>query len=104
MKWYKKLYLGETAKKNKNRIIAKIKLRKFQPGVHVIALAKQDGNLLDMIPAYVLLQKHYPTKDLVIIGLAGDRPEALLLVQTIVDEMYQATHGFDVRGFLEGRI
>lgn len=104
MKWYKNLYLGETAKKHKTLIMWKIKMRKFQPGIHLITLANQPENLLDIIPAYVLLQKHYPAEQLLVVGLAGSRIEALSLVQTIIEEVYQATGGFDVAAYMEERV
>lgn len=79
-------------------------MRKFQPGMHLITLASQPGNLLDIIPAYVLLQKHYPTENLSVVGLAGSRKEALSLVQTIIENVYQATGSFDVAAYMEERL
>lgn len=104
MKWYKNLYLGETAKKHKTLIMWKIKMRKFQPGMHLVTLATNPENLLDILPAYVLLQKHYPTENLFVVGMAGNRQEALSLIQTIVNDVYQATGGFDIAAYMEEHV
>lgn len=101
MKWYDKLYIGDSIAKKADRIKWKINHNAGTIGVYVIAFASNPVNLLDIIPAYQLMQKSYPKKDMRIIGLAGDYYEALELVSNIVDEVYQATGDVKVRQYLE---
>jgi hypothetical protein len=69
--------------------------------VYVIAFAANRQNLLDIIPAWALMQKHYPKKDLKVIGLARGYKEALELVRRIIDETYRETGSVDVWSYLK---
>lgn len=109
MKWYKKLYLGENAEKQKYKVFGKIRKNKFQIDTYLISLAANSDDLLDILPANILLQPFYKNKknveNIYIIGIAKGYDEALELVRAIVDEVYQSTGGFDIRGYLGfGRI
>ena len=88
MIWYKYLYLGETAKKHRFSILQKLRLGKVQPGVHVITPASGGHNLLDILPAYVL------------VGVGASYQDAVETVGRIVDETYRETGGFDVKTYL----
>lgn len=100
MKWYKNLYTGESVAHRKNRIKWKIIHNAGQIGLYVIALPSNEKNLLDLIPAWELMQKHYPKKQLYIIGLAGDYDEAVTLAAMIVCEAYAKTGSFCVADYL----
>ncbi len=100
MKWHKDLYVGASISRRQTKIKWKIMHNAGQLRVYVITLAANPANLLDIIPSWELLQKHYPKKDLYIIGLAGNYDEALLLAGQIVQEVYTATEGFDVRSYI----
>ncbi len=100
MKWYKNLYTGESIAHRKNRIKWKISHNAGQVGIYVIALPSNSENLLDLIPAWELMQKHYPKKQLYIIGLAGNYDEAMELAAAIVCEAYAKTGSFCVRDYL----
>ena len=66
----------------------------------MIALASNPENLFDIIPSWELMQKHYPKRQLVIIGLAKGWEEAVEVVKQIITEIYERTGGFDVRNYL----
>lgn len=100
MEWRSKLYVSESIGKKANRIKWKISHNAGTVSVYVIALASNRQNLLDIIPAWNLMQKAYPKRDLKVIGLAKGYNEALELVRRIVDETYQNTGGVDVRSYL----
>ncbi|MBO5371346.1 MAG: hypothetical protein J6A75_01360 [Lachnospiraceae bacterium] len=103
MKWHRKLYAGESISKRQTKIKWKIMHNAGQIGVYVLTLAANPANLIDIIPSWELLQKHYPKKDLYVIGLAGNYEEALLLAGQIVQEVYAKTDGFDIRSYIQER-
>ena len=97
MKWYEDLYVGDSIEGKVNRI-------KWKINHHVIAFASNRQNLLDIIPAWELMQKSYPgKKEMQIIGLAKGYAEALELVRSIIEEVYQNTGDVDVKSYLRGR-
>lgn len=97
MRWYDRLYVGESIAAKAGRIKWKISHNAGTVSIYVIALASNPDNLLDIIPARELLQKGYPKKDLMIIGLAKGYEEALGVVQRIIEETYQNTNDVNVR-------
>lgn len=101
MKWYKNLYLGENVAPEARRIVNKIKKKKLTPDIYLIALASNSKNLLDVIPTWELLQSGYPTDNVRIIGLAQGKQEALELVVSIVDEVYQKTGNVNLQEYLK---
>ncbi len=103
MKWYDNLYIGESIGKKAGRIKWKINHNAGTLFVHVITLPSNKHNLLDIIPARELLQNGYPKRNLKIIGIAGDRQEAVELVAEIIKEVYDNTGETDVAGYLEKR-
>ena len=101
MKWYSRLYVSESIGKKANRIKWRINHNAGTLSVYVIAFASNHDNLLDIIPAWNLMQKSYPKEDVKIIGLAKGDDEALALVRDIVDETYQNTGSVDVWRYLK---
>lgn len=101
MKWYKNLYIGESIAHKKNRVKWKIIHNAGQLDVYVVTLASNHDNLLDLIPAWELMQKHYPKKHIFIVGLAGNYEEATELAAQIVCEAYAATGSFKVREYIK---
>lgn len=100
MKWYKELYVGDIAREKKHTMIGKIRFRRFQKDAYLITLPSNGNNLLDIYPSYVLLQKVYRSKELFVVGLACGYDEALEVTRRVVDDVYQNTGGFDVKGFV----
>lgn len=100
MKWHENLYTGESVRKKYKKVKWKIMHHAGQLRVYVISLASGRDNLLDIIPSWELLQKHYPSRDLYVVGLAGSYDEALELAGHIVSDVYRKTGGFDVKGFI----
>lgn len=100
MRWYKELYVGETATKRKNKIIKNIEAGKKQIGVYVLAFPTNKSNIMDIYPAFVLTQKHYMNMDLQIVGIAASREEAIDLTQEILMECYKKTGQFRIDQFI----
>lgn len=101
MKWYKRLYVGKNAQLSKRSIIRNIRQGRFQLGVYVLALPANDENVLDIYPAYTLLQPYYRKKEIYIVGIAKGREEAMKLLTQIVMEASEATGSYKVRGLVE---
>ena len=100
MKCHEDLYAGKSIRRRLWKVKWKIVHNAGQIRVYVITFSSNEKNLLDIIPSRELLQKHYPKKDLYVIGLAGNYKEAVELAAYIVSEVYQATGGFDVRSYI----
>jgi hypothetical protein len=60
MKWYEDLYVGDSIEGKVNRIKWKINHHVGTVSIYVIAFASNRQNLLDIIPAWELMQKSYP--------------------------------------------
>ena len=100
MTWYEDLYVGESIIHKTSKIIWKIRHNAGQLNIYVIALASNETNLLDIIPAQELLQKGYPKQQLYIVGLAKGYDEAVNVAVSIIDEAYQKTGTFAIRKYL----
>jgi len=103
MKWYEKLYVGESIRHKEDRIKWKIKHNAGQIDIYVITIASNPQNLLDIIPAQELMQKGYPKKELYVIGLAKGMTEAHEVVKQIIDEVYQNTGSFGIVPYLQAK-
>jgi len=104
MKWYKKLYCGENAKKAKYKMFGRIVKNKLTFDTFLIILPTNPQNLLDIISANFLKQPHFKKKrfqdEIYVVGIAKGQDEAFELVRIIIDEVYQATSGFDIPKYL----
>lgn len=100
MIWYDKLYVGKSIVHKTKKIKWKIMHNAGQIGIYVITLASNRQNLLDIIPSYELMQRAYPKREMVIVGLAKGYDEAVEVAASIVDEVYRNTGTFAVRTYL----
>ncbi|WP_235828954.1 hypothetical protein [Anaerosacchariphilus polymeriproducens] len=100
MKWYRKLYIGEKAKKDRFKFIWQVKHRHIVWNGYVITLASNEQNLLDIIQVTELLQPYYKNRELFIVGIAKGYDEALIVAKDIIDEVYQKTGEFNIRQFI----
>ncbi|MBE5922670.1 MAG: hypothetical protein E7269_07955 [Lachnospiraceae bacterium] len=93
--WYDALYVGEEAKKQQKKTMRDLENGKFVPGVYLISPSKMQDSLMDIYPAYTLLQPYYKKHDVEIIGLAIGYEEALTQMQKMLMECYENTGGMD---------
>ncbi len=100
MIWYDKLYVGESIIHKTKKVKWKICHNAGQIDIYVITFPSNRENLLDIIPAWELMQKAYPKKKLYVIGLAKGYDEAIELAASIVNEVYQNTGTFAVTDYL----
>ena len=104
LEWYKELYVGENARKNVSKVQRKLNHGKFHKGMFLITYASNPQNLLEIIGTEQLVQKTVYRRCPMIVGIAADRDEALLLVQQIVEETYAKQKDADVRRYLNERL
>ena len=101
MRWYNRLYVGKRAKKHRFRIIEDIRDSKFQTGAYVITPASNGNNILDIYPAFTLLQPYYKNQEnLLILGIGNGYWDALEVARQIIDDMYQATGELELNSWL----
>ncbi len=99
MIWYKDFYAGESIERKKERVKWKILHHAGQLDIYVIALSSNPANLLDIIPAWELMQKHYSKHNMMVIGIDKGYDNAIELAGEIVKEVYQKTGNLAVRDY-----
>ena len=101
MRWYRKLYIGERAKKDRHRIVGKVKHRRPQKDAYLITLATNEKNLLDIYTANTMLWRYFYKSDILIVGIARGHEEAVELACHIIAQVFRDTGDFNVRDYIE---
>lgn len=99
MIWYKDFYAGESIEPKKEKVKWKILHNAGQLDIYVIALSSNPANLLDIISAKELMQKAYPKRDMMVVGVDKGYDNALELAGNIILEVFQKTGNLDVRNY-----
>lgn len=102
MHFCKKMYISPAIKDKQQKIMWKLKTGRPQPMIYVISLAKND-DLLEIYHSGMLKQKYYRKKENMpyIVGLASGYWQAVSLVADILEDVFQATGGYDVKSFFQ---
>lgn len=100
MKWFEDLYIGYNLLDKKNQVIKKIKKGKPMFNKYVITLPQNDYDTLELYPSNVLIQKWYMHSDMVVVGIAEGKEEALDMMTLIIMECYERTGGCKVKDFI----
>lgn len=103
VKYYSNLYVSDSLKKKKDKVIRRLERRKIQPDLHVILLPGCDHNQLEIVNAMYLLQPGYPREDRLVVGIAKGWDDAVELVETISREVYEATGNLQLRDYIQAR-
>lgn len=104
LKWYNNLYVGNTAKKKKQKMIKKINSGSGQLAAYVVTLASNRANNLEVFSANYLLKDVLRNNCPLIVGIAKSYEEAIELVREITQDVYEKTGTADIRGYLEGNM
>ena len=99
MIWLENIYVGDSIAKKRDKIIKKIKKGKITMKKYVLALSRNDSDLLDVFQANVLKQKYYQEQNIIVVGLASGEEEAFELVKKIIDDCLEATGGYNLKQF-----
>lgn len=100
MRYYKHLYLAEGLAKKKEKIIRKLDANKLQMNIHVIVLAGNEKNQLEIYNSMIFLQPDFPQDDFLVVGIAKGYEDAIEIVEEIVQEVYNETKGADIRSYI----
>lgn len=102
LEWLANYYTGDGIK-NPRKIQSKINAGKLAPGVYLLTLSANPGNLLEIIPAAMLVQKSAYALCPAIAGMAKGKDEAIDLATEIILEVYHETGTFKVEEYLKNR-
>ena len=98
MKFYRKLYVGDTIKKP-NKIKRKLKKYAKLPNIYVIAYM-QESNRLEIYHSLMMQQWYYKEYQPYIIGIAASQEEAMEIIQQIAEEALIETGQADLISYL----
>lgn len=101
MEWYEHLYMGRKASGKRFRLIEGLRAGRPDPRAHVITPPQNGNNVLDILPAPMLLLPPYRDQNLLILGIGADYWEALEVAGVIVDEMYRQSGGFELSAWMK---
>lgn len=102
LKWQENFLTGESVK-DPEKIKKKLNSGKPVPGIYLLTLSENPVNLMDIIPAVMLIQKSFYGICPKIIGMAKGKEEALEMVRSLIDEMYRETGTFATAEYIENR-
>lgn len=103
LKLYCDLQISECWEKKKSKIIRKLRSRRLQPQVYVLALAQGGQNHLEFYSSVLLKQHIFDDSDLFVVGIADGYDECLLMIEKIAQEVYRETGGAGLRRYIEER-
>lgn len=102
LKWQKNYYVGEKVEDSR-RIKRKINAGKYVHGIYLLTLSDNPSNLMEIVPAAMLMQKSFREICPLIFGMAKGSDEALEMVRSIVDEVYRETGAFRIEEYIKNR-
>lgn len=91
--WSEKLYIGEQAEKNCQKVQKKLETGKLVTDYYLITRPSNEKNLFDILPAKELLFPYYKHQTLLVYGLAKGKAEAEALVLSMLEDVYRNTDG-----------
>lgn len=100
MRFYKNLYVQEQLEKKKEKIISKLKQKKILLSCHIVALASNSVNQLDIYSSRYLFQPGFPTEDLFVVAIVKSSEDALEFVENLLEEVYNETKRTDMRSYI----
>lgn len=100
MKYYKYLYISDSLKSKKDKIIQKLNKNKLQFDVFLVTLPRTKHNQLEIINSQILLQPSYPKEDLFVVGIFSSYDEAVEMIETIAQKVYSDMQGIDIRNYI----
>ncbi len=102
MKFYRDLYVGESVRESeriKEKLAGKGLDWKFWRQVHLIAVS-ETSDQLEIFESKMLLQPFWNQEELRVVGIAGNRDEAIRLVISLTEKVVRETGGADCKGYL----
>ena len=103
IKWVVPLYVGKAAEKEKGKIVRGIKRAKAPVDGFVLILRTEGSDQLDIVPAAELQLPIYKDADIIIVGIARGKADALELTARMAKEALLHTGSADIRRYLAER-
>lgn len=100
--WKEKFYIDNSIK-DPDKIRRAVDRRKPVPGVYLLTLSDTPGNILEIIPASLMLQKTLRRLCPPVLGMAKGKDSAMELAVMIIEEVYHNTGGFQIKEYMENR-
>lgn len=100
MKFYKNLYVTELVKDRKDKIISKLQNGEFPLVCYLLVLLENGDSQLEFYSTTLLHQKQLQEDNMFVVGLAAGYRDAVRLVQSITQEVYEHTGGADIRTYI----
>ncbi len=104
MKWYTDLYVGETARRRKKKIIRKLKMNAGMLDVYLVTLAYNRRDMLDIISSAYLKQAAVRRQLPMIVGLPAAMRRPWSWWYKWFRETYEKTGKADVPGYLAQKV
>ena len=105
MKWLKDLYVGEKIAQDKAEVIRLIEhpvIKSRYAFCCLISPAPQQGENLEVLPLFMLNQKHFDRADRVVLGIAAGVEEAIPLLQAMTQRCLDDGGGVRVKEYFLG--
>jgi hypothetical protein len=99
MKWHEHLYVSEKASRESLKRFGRMK-NKFDFPAYMITLPSNPENLLDILSCQEINATPY-YRDILVIGIANGKKDALELVRDIIWDTYSHTGGFEIQRYME---
>ncbi len=100
MVWYEHMVLGKGCESKVKKIRHRIAHRRAHAGVWLIVLPRYEHQVLEILPSTLMLQEHYPTKNLTVIGMAFTHKEAVKIAADLVASAFRTRGDTDVAAYL----
>lgn len=102
LKWWEHCYIGEGVKGSAS-LIGKINGGKAAPGIYLVTLSHNPHNIMEIIPAVVLVQRAAYDFCPMIIAMAKGKDEAIDLAGKIAEVCYRETGSFQIKEYIKNR-
>lgn len=95
MNFHQKLYTAESVAGIQKQLMRQIKQNRLSDDIYIIIRSVTGNNLFDIVSGDELKKPHLREAAYTVVGIAGDRDEALELTRTIIEDMYRETGSID---------
>lgn len=99
MTWHKNLYVSEKASHESLRQFGRMR-KKFDFPAYMITLPANPQNLLEIMSAQEI-ERNCQYRDVVVVGIASGKKDAVELVRDIVWDTYHNTGVFNIQEYIE---
>ena len=101
LKWSSKLFVGQFAPPL-FQIRRALMDEKPPKGVYLVVLSEKEEELLTIYPLAEFRKSHMLEQDFYVVGVVRGQTFANRFVRDLIDEVYGATGGFDLKGWYAG--